>query len=63
MKYLAVSELSKAVGQQVVLKGWAANVRSSGKIHFIELRDGSGFVQVVVNQGACPRTRGKHRKP
>lgn len=36
------------VGQVVTVKGWAYNVRSSGSIAFLQLRDGSGFTQAVV---------------
>ncbi|MCM3871643.1 MAG: asparagine--tRNA ligase [Pyrinomonadaceae bacterium] len=43
-----ISELSKHVGQEVVLKGWLYNVRSSGKIAFPQLRDGTGIVQGVA---------------
>lgn len=44
-----ISKLSDLVGQAVTLKGWAYNFRSSGKIFFLQLRDGSGFVQVVYS--------------
>lgn len=37
------------VGQEVELKGWAYNFRSSGKIYFLQFRDGSGRVQVVYS--------------
>jgi asparaginyl-tRNA synthetase len=43
-----ISELSKYVGQEVVLKGWLYNLRSSGKIVFPQLRDGTGIVQCVA---------------
>jgi len=43
-----VCNLESFKGQVVTLKGWASNIRSSGKIHFVELRDGSGFVQCVA---------------
>lgn len=36
------------VGQIVTIKGWAYNVRSSGSIAFLQVRDGSGFTQAVV---------------
>ena len=45
-----ISEFPTLVGQQVTIKGWAYNVRSSGKIAFLQIRDGSGFVQAVVVQ-------------
>lgn len=36
------------VGQEITLQGWIKHARGSGKIAFIELRDGSGFIQCVV---------------
>jgi asparaginyl-tRNA synthetase len=46
-----VSELAKHVGEEVTLEGWLHNKRSSGKLHFLELRDGTGLVQCVVFKG------------
>ena len=50
MKAIFSNKLPEFVGQEVGLKGWVANIRSSGKIYFIELRDGAGFTQVVVSE-------------
>src|ERR671910_3473128 len=47
-----INQLSNHVGQEVVLKGWLYNMRSSGKILFPQLRDGSGVVQCVVLKNA-----------
>ena len=47
-----INQLSKHVGQEVVLKGWLYNMRSSGKIAFPQLRDGTGIVQCVVLKNA-----------
>ncbi|HET6647261.1 MAG TPA: asparagine--tRNA ligase [Pyrinomonadaceae bacterium] len=47
-----ISELSKHVGEEVVLKGWLYNLRSSGKIVFPQLRDGTGIVQGVALKNA-----------
>lgn len=44
-----IAQLSTMVGQEVTLKGWAYNFRSSGKIYFLQFRDGSGHVQVVYS--------------
>ena len=38
------------VDQEVTLKGWVANFRSSGKISFLQLRDGYGVIQAIVAQ-------------
>src|SRR5258708_3883342 len=43
-----ISELSQHVGQEVTVKGWLYNLRSSGKILFPQLRDGTGVVQCVA---------------
>ena len=46
-----ISELASLVGQEVTIQGWLHNKRSSGKLHFLEVRDGSGIVQCVVFKG------------
>lgn len=43
-----INQLAKHVGNEVTLKGWLYNLRSSGKILFPQLRDGTGLVQVVA---------------
>src|SRR6266566_8238153 len=43
-----INELSQHVGEEVTIKGWLYNLRSSGKILFPQLRDGTGVVQCVV---------------
>ncbi|MBN6888455.1 asparagine--tRNA ligase [Cytobacillus horneckiae] len=43
-----ISEVHKYVDQEVKIGAWIANKRSSGKIAFLQLRDGSGFIQGVV---------------
>src|SRR6266478_5783637 len=47
-----IKDLSKHVGQEVTLKGWLYNLRSSGKLMFPQLRDGTGIVQGVVVKNA-----------
>lgn len=46
-----INELSKYVGQEVTLQGWLYNKRSSGKVKFLILRDGTGLTQCVVSKG------------
>jgi asparaginyl-tRNA synthetase len=43
-----VRDLATRAGQEATLLGWVAQFRSSGKIAFLGLRDGTGTVQVVV---------------
>src|SRR6185295_19131365 len=47
-----INQLSNHVGAEVVLKGWLYNLRSSGKILFPQLRDGTGIVQCVALKNA-----------
>jgi asparaginyl-tRNA synthetase len=48
---VSISKLSDHVGETVKVRGWLYNKRSSGKLHFLEVRDGSGIVQAVVFKG------------
>ncbi len=48
MKKISIQDMPKHVGETVKIGAWLANKRSSGKIAFLQLRDGSGFVQGVV---------------
>ncbi len=50
---LWISDLKNYVGQTIELKGWAYHHRSSGKIKFLVLRDGTGYCQCVFAKGAC----------
>jgi asparaginyl-tRNA synthetase len=43
-----INELAAHVGQEVTISGWLYNMRSSGKILFPQLRDGTGVVQCVA---------------
>jgi len=45
-----ISDLGQHLGKEVVIKGWLYNKRSSGKLAFLEVRDGSGLVQAVVSK-------------
>ena len=43
-----INQLKDHIGESVTLKGWLYNKRSSGKLVFLQLRDGTGIVQGVV---------------
>ena len=43
-----IQNLKEHLGESVTVQGWLAGSRSSGKIAFLQLRDGSGFVQGVL---------------
>jgi len=50
MPFASVNELNRHVGQTVTVRGWVATTRSSGKIAFLVLRDGSGLLQCVFSK-------------
>jgi asparaginyl-tRNA synthetase len=51
MSEVRIADLPGHVGETVTLHGWLYNKRSSGKLHFLEVRDGTGIVQCVVFKG------------
>ncbi len=46
-----ISDVSKHADQEVKIHGWLYNKRSSGKLWFLQVRDGSGIIQAVVFKG------------
>jgi len=48
MALVEIERISQFVGREVLLKGWIFNIRSSGKILFILVRDGTGVIQCIV---------------
>jgi asparaginyl-tRNA synthetase len=48
--HVYIDRIGDHVGETVTVKGWLANRRSSGKIHFLLVRDGTGFIQVVMGK-------------
>jgi asparaginyl-tRNA synthetase len=52
-----IDELEQHVGSTVTVRGWVTNVRSSGKVAFLVLRDGTGSLQCVLSKSsAAPET-------
>jgi asparaginyl-tRNA synthetase len=51
MDFVYISHLKNFVGKEVKLKGWVFNKRSSGKVKFLILRDGTGYLQCVYFKG------------
>ena len=47
-----IEDIARYDGRRVVLRGWLHARRSSGKIHFLTVRDGSGFIQGVMSKAA-----------
>jgi asparaginyl-tRNA synthetase len=47
---VTINRIGEHTGQEVQIKGWLHNRRSSGRIHFLLVRDGTGFLQVVMGK-------------
>ncbi|WP_447969328.1 asparagine--tRNA ligase [Nitrospira sp. M1] len=47
---ISIEHIADVVGQDVTIRGWLRQRRSSGKIHFLVIRDGTGEIQGVVNK-------------
>ncbi len=56
MTPVRINELPRHAGQTVTVRGWAVTTRSSGKIAFLVLRDGSGTVQAVFLKKEIPES-------
>jgi len=59
MEHVLVKNLSNFIGKEVTLNGWVANFRSSGKIAFWQIRDGSGFIQAILNTNELSKEQWK----
>jgi len=49
-----IDQLSQFAGQSVTVRGWVTHLRSSGKVAFIVMRDGSGTLQCVLVKKQLP---------
>ncbi len=47
-EFTTVEDIGQFAGQKVTIRGWLYSKRSSGKIRFLQVRDGTGTVQAVV---------------
>ena len=56
MRDAEIRELPALIGEQVRVSGWLYNARSSGKVRFLVVRDGSGYLQSVVFKPGVPET-------
>ncbi|MEP7308667.1 MAG: asparagine--tRNA ligase [Acidobacteriota bacterium] len=50
--HVYIQDIGRHEGEEITLKGWLHNKRSSGKIHFLIVRDGTGFIQAVLSKAA-----------
>ena len=51
MERVTITQIGAHEGAEVELAGWLYNKRSSGKLHFLQFRDGTGIIQCVVFKG------------
>ena len=51
MNWVYISDIAGHVGKEVEIKGWLYNKRHSGKLWFLQVRDGTGVIQCVVFKG------------
>ncbi|MEW5902590.1 MAG: amino acid--tRNA ligase-related protein, partial [Acidobacteriota bacterium] len=49
MKWVYVEEIGRHVGEEVEIRGWVYGKRSSGKIRFLLIRDGTGIIQATIS--------------
>jgi asparaginyl-tRNA synthetase len=50
LDFTYIEDIGKHLGDEVKIKGWLYNKRSSGKIHFLLVRDGTGLIQCVMTK-------------
>ena len=54
MDAVRIGDFHNHVDEEVIVRGWLHNKRSSGKLRFLTVRDGSGYAQAVVSKKAVP---------
>jgi asparaginyl-tRNA synthetase len=52
MHFARINELSNHAGAKVTVRGWVTHLRSSGKVAFVVMRDGTGILQTVLVKSA-----------
>jgi len=48
--YIFIKDIKKHLNKSVTIRGWVYNIRSSGLIMFLQLRDGTGFIQGIIEK-------------
>jgi asparaginyl-tRNA synthetase len=48
--HIYIKDIAAYVGKEITLKGWLADRTDKGKLQFLRVRDGTGFIQAVVFQ-------------
>jgi asparaginyl-tRNA synthetase len=54
MRTITIDQAARFIGEEVTLQGWLSNKRSSGKILFLQIRDGTGILQGVLSEADDP---------
>lgn len=54
MSFARIAELSAHAGQSTTVRGWVTHLRSSGKVAFVVMRDGTGILQTVLVKNQVP---------
>ncbi|MBN1635134.1 MAG: asparagine--tRNA ligase [Deltaproteobacteria bacterium] len=62
MQECYIKDFPDKIDQEIIIKGWVANRRSSGKLSFLILRDGTGICQVIVEKALFPDTYSEIKK-
>jgi len=52
MELVLIADIGSHVDRDVEIRGWLFNIRSKGRLHFLQLRDGSGRIQGVAEESA-----------
>ncbi len=52
MTKITITRVAEFIGSEAQIQGWVYNLRSSGSICFLQVRDGSGFIQAIVNKSS-----------
>ncbi len=48
--YILIKNIKRYLNEDITIRGWVHNIRSSGLIMFLQLRDGTGFVQGIIEK-------------
>ena len=54
MPVVSIAEIAGRDGEEATVRGWLYQKRSSGKIQFLVVRDGTGYLQVVLPRAEVP---------
>lgn len=54
MRHTRIEQFGSHIDEDITFRGWVNNTRSSGKIAFLQIRDGSGFAQAIVSKAEVP---------